>query len=193
MASSVVSAPRLFRSGGNDGRHLVDQPGPAAVDRVGAERGCWRPAGKMPGVPEPQQIAVGRALVHDPRRAGGPAPPAGNRGRPSRGRARTTNRLMMPAGAASSKQRLDRSQDPGAASTRWPGAQERPCASRYASACMREVPRLRSVSIRPGRDPRTGGTRTKALLHCTTRNSRVPAGRTRSRESPPRSRSTDRH
>ena len=36
--------------------------------------------------------------------------------------------------------------------------------------------------VRPGRDPRTGGTRTTTPLHCTTRNSRMPAIRTRPRE-----------
>ena len=79
-------------------------------------------------------------------------------------------------------------------------------ARRYASACMLSSPWTRMIgmwpmtpstvardtlgpawapgsgprpaTLRPGRDPRTGGTRTTALLHCTTRNSRVPERRT---------------
>ena len=76
-----------------------------------------------------------------------------------------------------------------------------------ASACIRQIPSARggvkclappddralrvtrdgpgavagALSVRPGRDPRTRGTRTTRPLHCTTRNIRVPELRTPSR------------
>ncbi len=164
-------------------------------------RGCRRSAGRSP--------CRRRAGSPGPRPPGAVPPTpasrltrsAGNRASP-REASRATNRPTTPSSATiSSDSTTPRIR--AITGSRWELRSLR--ARRYAMACMREIPEVRGQAldirrparprmprvapaapgtigpVRPGRGPRTGGTRTTTLLHCTTRNSRMPAGRTRSR------------
>src|SRR5579875_1587728 len=65
--------------------------------------------------------------------------------------------------------------DLGAARRRGAAAPRTPGAAPGREPQREGRPGRMGPAIRPGPDPRTGGTRTTTLLHCTTRNSPMPA------------------